>query len=173
MTSTALPPLVDDVRAHAYAYASLGWAVVPIIPGRKYPPFAAWGEAATTDPDVIETWWGGLYPDYGIGIVTGPPSGLWVLDVDVAAGRTGDVTLTELELAHGPLGPTVEAITGTGGRHLYFAWDVAEAVRNDQSGRIGRHVDVRGAGGQVLAPPTRHPDTGRRYRWRPGHEPWV
>ena len=160
----------DEVIAHAKRYAALGLRVVPITPGRKHPPLHNWPEVATKDPALIENWWTGLYRDHGVGIITGPRSGVWVLDVDVAGDRTGDVSLAELELTYGPLPITAEAITGTGGRHLYFRWDEAHPVHNDQSGRLGRYLDVRGDGGQVLAPPTIHPATGRPYRWRSGYE---
>jgi len=159
------------VLEHALLYAARGWHVVPIIPGRKHPPMPNWQHEATTGSELIERWWIDRYRDHGIGIVTGPASGLWVLDVDTGDGRTGDISLAELELQHGALPATVEAITGTGGRHLYFAWDAEHPVRNDQSGRLGKNLDVRGDGGQVLAPPTIHPTTAVAYRWRPGYGP--
>jgi P4 family phage/plasmid primase-like protien len=161
----------DEVLAAARFYAGHGLRVIPITPGRKHPPINAWQDAATTDPPIITSWWTGVYRGHGVGIVTGEESGVWVLDVDVAGTKVGAESVTDLELAYGPLPETVEGMTGTGGRHLFFAWDPAHPVRNDQSGRLGRDLDVRGEGGQVLAAPTIHPDTGEPYRLRPGHEP--
>lgn len=154
----------------ARVYASEGLRVVPIPHGKKHPPLDAWQKAATTDAATIEAWWTGLYRDHGVGIATGPDSGVWVLDVDTAGDKDGAATLAELEDSYAPLPPTVEATTGSGGRHLFFAWDAAHPVRNNQSGKVGAYLDVRGEGGQVVAAPTRHA-SGGFYRWRDGHAP--
>jgi replicative DNA helicase len=153
----------------ALRYASGGLRVIPIAPGRKHPPVNEWQKVATTDLTIITSWWTGLYRGHGVGIVTGEASGVWVLDIDVADGKQGAASLAELEDAYGPLPATVEAITGSGGRHLFFAWDHAHPIRNEQAGKIGDGIDVRGEGGQVVAAPTVHPTTRRAYAFRPGH----
>ena len=79
-----------------------------------------------------------------IGIATGHASRIWVLDVDIADGKRGDETLAALEATHGPLPDTHEVVTGSGGRHLYFAWPDGIDIRNDQSGRLGPGLDIRG-----------------------------
>lgn len=159
MTAPApAPPPADDPLGAALNHAARGLRVIPIAPGAKHPAnIGRWQEAATTDPDLIVSWWTGLYRNHGVGVATGATSGVWVLDVDVSDGKAGDETLRDLEATHGPLPDTHEVITGTGGRHLYFAWPPDLEVRNDQSGRLGPGLDVRGEGGQVLAPPTVHP----------------
>lgn len=150
--------------AAALDYAARGWRVIPIPNGLKHPNRPGWQDAATTDADLITQWWG-EHPDHGIGIATGAASGIWVLDVDVGPGKDGADTLADLEATYGPLPDTVEAITGTGGRHIYFAWpDDGRDIRNDQAGRLGPGLDIRGTGGQVLAPPTIHPN-GQPYEW--------
>jgi hypothetical protein len=65
------------------------------------------------------------------------------------------------ERTHGPIGETVEASTGGGGRHLYFAHP-GEMLHN----RVGLApgVDLRGDGGYVVAPPSVHP-SGTPYGW--------
>jgi len=98
-------------------------------------------------------WW----PDSGIGVRTGHR--LVVLDVD---GDAGSDSLDELEQQHGKLPRTVSIKTGGGGMHFYFA--ATWPVRNS-AGKLGPGLDVRGDGGYVIAPPTVHPDTGRRYEW--------
>jgi replicative DNA helicase len=153
----------------ALRYASGGLRVIPIAPGRKHPPVNEWQKVATTDLTIITSWWTGLYRGHGVGIVTGEASSVWVLDIDVADGKQGAASLAELEDAYGPLPATVEAITGSGGRHLFFAWDPAHPIRNEQAGKIGDGIDVRGEGGQVVAAPTVHPTTRRAYAFRPGH----
>ena len=154
----------------ALDYAARGWRVLPIIPGEKRPPLTAWQEQATTDPQLVKLWWSTTFPDYGVGIATGQRSGLWVLDIDTGPGKNGDDTLADLEAEHGPLPDTVEVLTGSGGRHLYFAWPDGVEIRNDQAGRLGPGLDVRGEGGQVLAPPTLHP-SGPAYDWEASSHP--
>lgn len=156
--------------AYALAYAARGWRVASITPGQKYPRLQAWQDKATTDPAVIETWWH-QFPDDGVSIVTGDLSRLVVVDVD--PDHDGDETLRALEATHGHLPDTVEAVTGGGGRHLYFHMpDGVAYPRNDQAGiALGAGVDIRGQGGQVVAPPTVHPITGQRYEWEIEHSP--
>jgi len=155
-------PNPDPVIDAALEYAARGWRVLPIGPGKKSPPMDAWQHAATTDPATITAWWTGLYRGYGIGIATGEASGLFVLDVDTDGGKRGDESLADLEATYGRLPDTREVLTGSGGRHLYFRWPDGVDIRNDQSGRLGLGLDIRGEGGQVLAPPTVHPN-GRVY----------
>jgi hypothetical protein len=48
------------------------------------------------------------------------------------------------------------------GRHLFFK--MPQGPVGNSAGRIATGIDVRGAGGYVLAPPSVHP-SGRRYEW--------
>jgi hypothetical protein len=156
---TTTPPATN--LEHALAYARRGWRVVPVPAGRKVPTITAWQREGTTDEARITHWWTQA-PDHGIGIVCGEASGLWVLDVDVAGDKAGDETLAELTDAYGPLPETFEVVTGSGGRHVYFAWTPGCDVRNSASGALGPGIDVRGEGGFVVAPPSLHA-SGRRY----------
>jgi P4 family phage/plasmid primase-like protien len=155
---------------HALYYASRGWRVIPIPTGYKYPHgIDQWQTKATTDEAKIRKYWT-LHPDHGVGIATGPESGLWVLDVDPDDG--GDDSFAALEAAHGSLPDTIEAITGGGGRHLVFAWPETGEIRNSASGVLGVGLDVRGVGGQIVAAPTVHPETGQAYAWEVEHDPF-
>ena len=138
----------------AHAYASRGWRVLPIKPGEKRPPMGAWQKAATTDPDLIDTWWTQLYRDHGVGVATGSGSGIFVLDVDVADDKGGDDTLADLEDRYGALPDTPTVLTPSGGQHYYFALPEGVEIRNDAGRRLGVGLDIRGEGGQVVAPPT-------------------
>jgi len=162
---------MTPTEAHlaAMSYAARGWRVIPIIPGRKHPGIAAWQNAATTDLNLIEQWWT-ANPGHGVGIVTGKASGIFAVDVDIADGKQGDDTLADLQLAYGPLPGTVECVTGTGGRHLYFRYPDNAEIRNDAGRKLGHGLDIRGDGGQVLAPPTIHPN-GTPYRWETSSHP--
>lgn len=114
---------------------------------------------ATTDPQLIREWWA-VYPDANVGIATGDVSQLVVIDVD--SGHGGEQTVANLEQRHGRLPDTWAVETGGGGFHLYFRMPLVQ-VRNS-AGAIGPGVDVRGSGGYVVAPPSRHA-SGASYRW--------
>jgi hypothetical protein len=154
----------QDVLSAALDYASAGWRVVPIGPKRKFPAMQEWQTHASSNPEEIKNWFTGMYRGHGVGIATGAETRLWVLDVDVNEGKHGDETLADLEAKHGALPPTIEVLTGSGGRHLYFRWPEGREVRNNAGTRLGPGLDVRGEGGQVLAPPTLHPN-GTAYAW--------
>lgn len=153
------------VLDEAHFYAARGWRVVPILPGQKRPALDAWVERATTDHVLIDDWWR-AHPDHGVGIVTGEQSGLFVLDIDPEHG--GDDTLADLEHTHGPLADTIETITGSGGRHILFTWPGWNPGTN--AGQLGPGLDLRAEGGQIVAPPTIHPN-GRPYMWELAHDP--
>ena len=157
-------PSSDRLRA-AHAYAARGWSVIPIEPRGKR-PLVAWLEfqRRIADAHEIDDWFD-QHPDANVGIVTGGLSALVVLDVDPRHG--GDAGLMELQHEHGALPPTLQAVTGGGGRHLYFAAPTP-APRNRVGLRPG--IDLRGEGGCVVAPPSVHA-SGRRYAWVEGRAP--
>lgn len=153
-------PILEAARD----YAARGWRVIPIVAGQKRPTLSNWQNVATVDPDKIANWWG--HGDrYGVGIVTGEESGIFVLDVDVADGKPGMETLELLIDEHDSDWPnrTPMAITGSGGVHWFFRWPDGGHVATNAS-RLGPGLDIRGNGGQVVAAPTIHPN-GTPYRW--------
>lgn len=161
MTTVTTPQL-----SAALDYAWRGWRVVPITPGTKYPPMDEWTVQATTDPPLLRHWWNTAYPGYGVGIRTGLVEDgrcLFVIDVDTSEHKTGDESLADLEATYQPLPDTYEVITGSGGRHLYYYAPKGVTITN-ASAPMGAFVDIRGEGGQVLAPPTVHPETGNAYQ---------
>lgn len=119
----------------------------------KHPVQKRWaaGEALTV-PDVWAVW--EEWPRANIGLRTGPVSGFWVLDVDPVAG--GDASLTKLVGEVGGLS-TYTVRTGSGGLHFYFAmpaFPVRNSANRELLRRFGPGLDVRGDGGQVVAPPS-------------------
>lgn len=156
--------MTGDLQRAAVAYATeLGWRVHPLHPPGascatpgKQPRLKDWPRRASTDPSTIEHWWQ-QHPDSNIGVATG--GGLVVIDIDPERG--GDESIARLHTQSQALPPTVEAITGGGGRHLYFTSDAALRSSAD---RLGPGLDLRAAGGQVVAPPSVHP-TGELYDW--------
>jgi hypothetical protein len=152
-----------EVLTAALAYASRGLRVIPIAPGEKYPSgIESWQTKATIDAETITAWFSKTYKGWGVGIATGKitNSYLFVLDIDDREQHRGSDTLADLEAEHGELPPTVTVHTPSGGRHLYFRTSIN--VRNDAGKRLGPGLDIRGEGGQVLAPPTLHPN-GKPY----------
>ena len=149
----------DYTLAAALGYAERGWRVVPIKAGEKRPAISDWVKFASTDVEVIERWWS-ANPGCGVGIVTGKASGMFVLDVD---GEKGMSTLRRLEDNNELELPSTSMVRTGNGYHMYFAYPDFE-IRNDSHKRLGPGLDIRGEGGQVVAPPTIHP-SGQSYEW--------
>lgn len=167
----------------AYAYAAHGWPVFPVarsVDGRcgcgwpadrcsspgKHPLNPGGCRKASTDPEVIRTWWR-RWPDANVAIATGQAADLAVLDVD---GEDGRGSLAGIEAEYGPLPGAVTVITSRG-CHLFYRWTDGLGIG---SGRYGAGLDHRGEGGYVIAPPSVHP-SGHVYRWL-GHDdpqPWA
>lgn len=160
----------------AVVYAHRGWPVFPChaparLPGGcscrvadcsspgKHPRVSGGFKAATTDTAQIEAWWA-QWPGANVGLRTGTASGLVVVDIDPDHG--GDASLERLVAEHGPLPEGRVVRTGNGGRHLYFRHP-GGVVRNDAGLRLGAGLDVRGDGGYVIAPPSRH-HSGGQYK---------
>ncbi len=149
----------------ALDYLSRGWSVIPVR-SREKRPLVNWQDYQQRRPTEEEVRaWFTTWPDANIGIVTGAVSGLVVLDIDPA--HDGVASLGQLQRRHGPLPTTVEAVSGGGGRHLYFAHP-GGLVRNRVA--LAPGIDVRGDGGMIVAPPSIH-SSGKRYAWRKGHAP--
>lgn len=146
-----------DTRESAAALSSLGLAVFPLKPRSKHPATPHGVKDATTDMARIDKWGEqGLW--HGVGVACGEPSGVIVVDIDTRHG--GDAALEELESRHGKLPATWECLTGGGGRHLYY-----RGVCRTHKLAPGGAVDLRGTGSYVVAPPSIHPETGKRYEW--------
>ena len=151
-----------DMVAVCEAYQRYGWSVFPV--NGKVPATRNGFKDASTEVRLAHIWYS-KYPDRGIALATGAPSGAWVLDID---GPEGEDALSALEVEHGELPATFEALTGKG-RHLYFQMPQAGDVRNSAS-QVGEKIDVRGTGGYVVLPPSPHP-SGGTYRWADGRKP--
>lgn len=130
----------------------------------KHPP-VRWRDVATRDAAEITRLWR-RWPEASIGVATGAPSGVVVIDLD---GDQGIRQWDRLCVKIGGHPTTIEAVTGGGGRHLYFARPEHHEIRNSVR-RLGPGVDVRSDGGYVLAPPSDH-KSGNRYRWARGRAP--
>jgi putative DNA primase/helicase len=138
------------VRNKAATYHQFGWCPIPVKERSKATSLvqlAPYLKRRATKEELNAWSWD------GVGIVTGPLSGILVLDVD---GPNGEAKLNEL--GHPPT-PMVR--TARGGLHLYFkhpSGDVRTGIR------IAPELDVKAAGGYVVAPPSLGPN-GQHYEW--------
>ena len=151
--------------ADALRYAGYHWSVIPMR-ARDKRPMIKWQiyQQRLADADEITGWYQ-RWTDANVGIVTGMLSGLVVLDIDPRHG--GDDSLALWETEHGSLPHTVEAVTGGGGRHIYFRHP-GGVIHNRAA--LARGIDLRGDGGCIVAPPSMH-KSGIAYQWKKGHEP--
>jgi len=146
----------------AVAYAKMGFAVFPCVDNGKEPATKHGFKDATNDPSIIARVWAD-YPECNVGIATGAPSGgVFVIDVDNHNGIDGSQFLVDWQREHGTFPETACATTGGGGEHLFFRAPAGVSVRS--AAHVIDGVDVRGDGGYIVAPPSRHP-SGALYEW--------
>jgi hypothetical protein len=128
-----------------------------------------WRKVSTTDARQIERWW------------TAHPEALPAIDlakigrvvIDCDAPRRGEADgvawFAELGREHElDIEQVPGAVTGSGGRHLYFRQPAGKPIGNERGTLPPRKevgVDVRGAGGYVIAAGASLPD-GRIYQAR-------
>jgi hypothetical protein len=114
---------------------------------------------ATVNKTTIHRWWTEA-STANVGIVTGAESGIWMLGPD---GPAGIEALARLEQEYGPLPPGPRSRSGGGGRHYIFRYDPNLPIKN-AANLGGLPIDVRGEGGYVVAPPSKH-ESGGIYTW--------
>lgn len=160
-------PKHHELLPSALWYASVGLHVFPLQPRLKMPYRGTRGlKEATTDPEVIKTWWG-FKPDSNIGIATGHL--VDVIDIDGPKGVKSWATSSHLPMRPDPNSerdPRWDDVLGVvstprpGGTHLYIK---ATGVGNKAGIEPG--IDIRGLGGYVVAPPSLN-EEGTAYTWR-------
>jgi hypothetical protein len=162
-----------DFRKYALLYASFGWKVLPLAPGRKTTlipsdPDRAAGMGfsgpgagvhdATDDADLIERW-ADICPVANIGIAMGKPSGLiFGFDIDTRVAGAENL-LTELVRKHGELPRAPLVRTRSGGFHLYL--DGSDAPAKFKK-RLMKRVPSEGGKTKSVA-------TGLEVKWTDGY----
>src|SRR5215217_1136443 len=135
----------DKASKAALAIASKGISVFPCKPLDKSPYTPNGFYDATTNPGKVAAYWK-KHPDALIGVPAGERSGRWILDVDDLAA------LDNLpESVRDSLPETLTVRTRSGGLHYYFEHDAG--VTNSPGG-LPAGIDVRGAGGYYIVPPS-------------------
>lgn len=170
-TSTQTQTEREAVKAAALEYLAAGLSVLPI--GGDKRPLGKWQhfqhERAT--PELVETW-----ASPGVGILGGSISGnLWILDFDHNAEDIYPAWRALLAASYPELAAALEGapVARTSkGYHVYLR--LPEKRRNEtlaacyveEAGKrkLEKHIETRGEGGYVVAPPSPHP-SGARYQW--------
>jgi hypothetical protein len=134
---------------YALEYLQRGWSIAPVLPGEKHPRIS-WKplqEQPPTEAQVRE-WWA-RWPDANIALITGRTSGVVVVDIDTRSGGTLEGQA-----------PSACMVKAPGGWHLFYTHPQSERIAN--SAKDG--IDVRGDGGIIILPPSKH-HSGKRYKW--------
>jgi len=132
--------------------------VFPCAPGGKQPLTTHGFHDATADGATVREWWR-RWPDANLGIPTGTPSGVDVVDVDVHTAGSGFAAFERARSAGLAEGWAWLVRTPSAGVHAYYLRGPVDEQRSWQV--PGQHVDFRGDGGYVIAPPSRV--EGRAY----------
>jgi len=131
----------------------------------KHPIANNWTATGTDDPNTIRKLWQET-PYANVGVPMGQINGIFALDVD---GPEGIQTLQEWIAEYGELPATWQVQTGGGGIQLWYKIPEGMQIPNSVK-KIGVNIDIRGDGGQSVAPGSLH-KSGKRYRWAPGRSP--
>ena len=144
-----------------------GWSVFPLhsidsngrctcgnaackSPG-KHPRTPNGVKDASVDQVDLTQWFAGNL-DSNIGIATGDVSGLIVVDIDTKKGADWN------DLIFGGVDQTIfntpKVKTGAG-YHYYYKLPAGVSIKNSAN-KLGKFIDVRGEGGYVAAPPSKH-----------------
>jgi len=180
---TSFDPEFAGPSEWARMYREIGLQVVPAMrPSEnktqwKRPALPKWRELEhELVPDfTFERWYGenGEHARrYNMGVIAGAcSSSVFVIDLDlhknIKAQAWWDEMLS-LEEKAGDL-DTVEQETGGGGVQLFFR---APKGWTPPTCKTSIGVDIRGQGGFAMMPPSMH-ESGKRYDWKEGREPWV
>jgi hypothetical protein len=173
---TAFGELIDEHPGNlgwALAYRRLmHWSVVPLMPGTRQ-GYIKWLPYQTILPseDEIFLWWGQRYTDASIGLVLGPLSGVFAIDVDNAAAEDALINL----LSEIPDCPTQQS----GSYSADQPWKKHYVFRHPIDLRTGarweplaKGLEFRGNRGLLVLAPSVHKSGNGEYGWEEGHAIW-
>lgn len=110
-----------------------------------------WQAGARPDVEAVAKMWANR-PKDNVGIVTGEASGFFVVDIDPKSGGMDSMKALIAEYSTERLPATYAVQTGSGGWHYYFQMPDFEVTNSAK--RLPAGIDIRGTGGQVVAPPS-------------------
>jgi putative DNA primase/helicase len=128
----------------------------------KHPLFQEDWTIGSRDPSEIQTWWRRRQTANLI-VHTGRRSKLVVIDVDMR--EDGIEHFSQLSTRFPELAETFQVTTGSAGIHAYLHSDASWRSGMDV---VTAGVDVRGEGGYVIGPGSRH-ISGRAYQVNDNH----
>lgn len=160
LTQVHASPCIQAALAYAQVHC---WPVFPVAVAGKRPLSPRGFYNATINVNQILRWWR-QWPDANIGIPTGERTGLAVIDVDPRHG--GMDSLEQLQRQYGSLPATRTTQTGGGGLHFWFVYPQGcnHSIKNATNLGGFSGIDLRGTGGYIVVPPSRH-ESGRYYCW--------
>lgn len=145
-------------RAH-----QMGFIPIPLIGKRPFLP--KWEQ--TTREKSLKKIEDTIRSANNIGILTGKPSGIVVIDIDL---REQGVEKWKEYIKDKEMPQTFTVITGTGGYHYYYKYD--DKVDKIGSTKVkGRGIDYLSNGKQVVFPGSINMDTGKLYVIIDGYSP--
>jgi len=159
----SIPPPIGNLEV-AIALARAGFHVFPCQaepePGKDRPSKApirirpdkrlSWASESSLDLDRIASWWRAKSSAL-VGIDLGKAS-LIVIDPDRHGAKDGVAAFDELVAEHGlPAGVPI-SVTHSGGRHYFFRQPDGLQLGNREGRFREMGINVRGAGGYVIAP---------------------
>jgi hypothetical protein len=136
----------SEIEAAAADYRRRGWSVLRLKGKIPAEPWAEYQQRRMALEEIEESPWP------GVGIVTGAVSGIVVLDAD------SPEAVEELTRRGHPATPMVKTARGV---HAYFQHPGGELPTRIG---LGNGLDLKGDGGYVVAPPSKHP-SGSVYEW--------
>jgi hypothetical protein len=166
------------------AYLALRWSSLGLCPpdhvgvGKTHgknctnPGKVPWGDwkryqtQLPTEAELRQKWHDNC--QLNVGITLGGVTGMIGLDLDGAAGEQ-----LLARLSNGDLPATLEFTSGKGRRLLYRVPEGVTLKPTPKPGGLeveGGELRLLGLGSQTVMPPSRH-QSGRLYRWLPGHGP--
>jgi hypothetical protein len=152
--------------ATALRLAHAGLYVIPCDPTTKAPRLPGWTTRATNKPEGVRYYWEKYGSDCMPGVALGL-CGLVAIDVDVKNGIDGCAALDPLLDTNGGFPPCPVTITPSRGRHVILGQQKGRAPLGNRTGALPRGIDIRGVGGQVIAPGAIRSD-GTFYESMPG-----
>ncbi len=160
MSEASIPSASPENKgrlAEALEFLAQGYSIIPLRPGEKK-PMIPWEEFKSRKPttEEVHRWFKGT--DNNIAIVTGEISGVAVVDCD-----SPEAINYALERF-----PSQQRTATRNGQHFWFRHP-GKVVRNSVN-LGGIKMDIRGDGGYVVAPGSRHPSGfiyGREGVWGP------